>query len=59
MQKNQKVVVANSAPHHAGRIGYFQFFGEGASKGVAVLSANPSENGKAMTVFAVSNSDIS
>lgn len=42
MKKDQKVQVSNAAPHHSGRIGYFQFFGEGASQKCAVLAVAPS-----------------
>lgn len=42
MNKDQKVQVSSAAPHHSGRIGYFQFFGEGESSKCAVLAVEPS-----------------
>lgn len=41
MKKNDKVQVAKHAPYHQGRVGYFQFVGEGVSSGCAVLSHEP------------------
>lgn len=49
LTKNQKCVIADSAPHHAGRTGYFQFFGKGPSEGCAILSADE----KGTVLFAV------
>lgn len=38
MQKNQKVKVSDKAPFHKNVTGEFQFFGEGISKGFAIIN---------------------
>lgn len=63
LKHNQKCRVKETATHHAGRIGYFQFYGKGPSEGVVVLSAAPTIKPRKrdknlykapMTLFAVS-----
>lgn len=54
MNKNDLVQVSANAPHHAGRIGYFQFSGKGPSTGVAVLSEQPcNDESSSHALFAV------
>jgi hypothetical protein len=49
--KNEKVRVSESAPFHAGRIGYFQFDGQGDSKSVTVLSVQPIQKNNTFIQF--------
>ena len=58
MNKNQKCQVAPGAKYHQGRIGYFQFFGEKSSSGIAVLSVAATEAGKPEVLFAVKSEEI-
>lgn len=59
MNKNQKCIVSESSPHHANRVGYFQFYGTGSSNGVAVLTEEPVDpETESRTYFAVSVGDI-
>jgi hypothetical protein len=59
MNKNTKCVVKISAPHHAERVGYFQFFGEGESSGTAVFTDAPVNQKKdTTTFFAVKDTDF-
>lgn len=58
MKKNQRVRVKQTAPHHAGRVGYFQFAGEGSSEGTVVLAEEPDKLGKPQTLFAVDSHNI-
>ena len=51
MKKGQMVKVSSFAPHHANRIGYFQFYGKGPSEGVVVLADKPDKNPRVL--FAV------
>jgi hypothetical protein len=44
MEKNAKIVVSDHAPHHSGRVGYFQFYGTGVSNGAMVLATEPNGN---------------
>jgi hypothetical protein len=53
-QHNQQVEVSPSAPHHGGKIGYYNFGGDG----LAILSTQPEEDDQPLTLFAVSMSDI-
>lgn len=60
MKPNQKCIVSSSAPHHANRIGYFQFYGEDSSKGTAVLASQPvNRHNETAVLFAVSVENIS
>jgi len=43
MEKNQRCVVSAAAPHHANRVGYFQFTGDGPANMWVVLSDKPIE----------------
>lgn len=36
-QLNQKITVADDAPHNAGRVGFFEFRGQGPSACILVL----------------------
>lgn len=54
MKKNAQVVVSAGAKHHAGRVGYFAFRGEGESKGVIVLATRPDGN----ILFAIGEEDV-
>lgn len=59
MNKNDKVQVSSIATHHANRIGYFQFEGEGESVGTVVLSEQPVKCCAGNSVlFAVSVNDV-
>lgn len=59
MEAGTKVKVKSSAPHHAGRVGYFKFYGEGPSKGTAVIAVEaPSAKANPETLFAVANGDF-
>lgn len=59
MKKNQRCIVSENAPHHANRIGFFQFYGEGASAGVAVLATEPvDQRDGARVLFAVASNHI-
>lgn len=44
MQKNQKVKVSDKAPFHQNVTGEFQFFGEGISKGIAIINILKGKN---------------
>lgn len=58
MEKNQKVRVSPTAKHHAGKLGYFQFYGKDSSEGVAVLSESPTETTQSFALFAVGVDEI-
>lgn len=59
MKKGTKVIVSNEAPFHKGRVGYFQFYGEGESNGVAVCSNSAFEGKLGIDLFAVDKEFIS
>jgi hypothetical protein len=62
MKRNQKVQVSEETKfsHNRGRVGYFQFFGEGPSNGVAVLTVEPTDSTKGSPgrYFAVKKDEI-
>ena len=58
MKLNQKCVVSSDHKFWPGRVGYFQFYGEGLSDGTAVLSAEPSSNDGPKTLFSVRKNQI-
>ncbi len=59
INQNQRCVVAATAPHHANRVGFFQFFGKGNTAGCAVLTAEPiSAFNNTGTYFAVDVADV-
>ncbi len=60
MEKNQKIRVSDSAPHHAGRVGYFQFLGTEVSAGCAICANDPTKEGvnNCMNVFVVDEKNL-
>lgn len=55
MKVDTRIVVSHDAPHHAGRVGYFQFFGKGPSEGTMVLAEEPSKDtaSRSQKLFAI------
>lgn len=58
MEKNQKCKISTNSPFHKGREGFFQFFGEGASLGTAVLSEKPTPSKNGSVLFAVAEEHL-
>jgi hypothetical protein len=59
MKKDSKIVVNSNHPHHANKIGYFQFMG-GPNRDVVVCCESPSccENGVSQVLFCIGEGDF-